>query len=302
MKLAWLTAAFLAVSSGGATAANLADGVEAYGNGDDARAFAIFSELAATGDPAAEHLLGKMYLEGRGTAANIEVASKWLSEAAKKGDSKSAYLLGNIAEEQKDRVLALNWYKRAADTGDDRAMAALGVIYQDPENPQQNVLQAVEWFTKAAKLGNASAAYNLGVIYTKGREKGQGPKKNTQTAEKWFKQAAEGGHLDAQYNLGVMYLDRGEISEAAKWFKSAAGRAEPQAQFILATMYAAGDGVEKNLVEALAWHDLAAQKGAGNLELRRYLAEAMTPQQIDQAEKLVAERARAESEAANETQ
>jgi TPR repeat protein len=300
MKLAWLTAAFLAVSIGGAAAANLADGVEAYGNGDDAKAFAIFSELAATGDPKAEHLLGKMYLEGRGTTQDIQTASKWLSQAAKQGDSKSAYLLGTIAEEQKDRVLAINWFKRAADADDDRAMTALGVIYQDPENPQRNVTQAVDWFTKAAKLGNASAAYNLGVIYTQGKTKGQGPKKNAKTAEKWFKQAAEVGHLDAQYNVGVICLDRGEVGEAAKWFQLAAARGEPQSQFILATMYAAGDGVDKNFVEALAWHDLAAQKGSGNLELRRFLAEAMTPQQIDQAERLVAERARAEAEAQDE--
>ena len=115
-----------------------------------------------------------------------------------------------------------------------------------------------------------------------------------------MKTSIEASHLRHLGHALGNCLDRGEVGEAARWFQLAAARGEPQSQFILATMYAAGDGVDKNFVEALAWHDLAAQKGSGNLELRRFLAEAMTPQQIDQAEKLVAERARAEAEAQDE--
>ena len=106
--------------------------------------------------------------------------------------------------------------------------------------------------------------------------------------------AAEQGLAEAQLNLGVMY-DNGEgvpedDTAAARWYRLAAEQGHPQAQLNLALQYITGQGAPVDHVRAYAWLDLGAAGGdpnAGNV--RDSLAEAMTPQQITEAQALTRE-------------
>ena len=55
--------------------------------------------------------------------------------------------------------------KAAAEKGNVRAQAWLGMMYRDGQGVEKNFKEAFKWFRKAADQGNASAQYNLGMMY-----------------------------------------------------------------------------------------------------------------------------------------
>src|SRR5579871_2170216 len=81
---------------------------------------------------------------------------------------------------------------------------------------------------------------------------------------------AQNGNRDAQFYLGVMYTD-GEgveknLTEAMKWFRQAADQGSPDAQYNLGLAYSAGSGVPRDSNEALRWFRLAAAQGLADAE------------------------------------
>jgi hypothetical protein len=94
---------------------------------------------------------------------------------------------------------SVEWYRKAADQGDARAMRALGMAYSEQaETPwywptirrvDRDCEQAAEWFRKAAELGDFAAQRNLGYLYLKGK----GVKKDKAEARKWLEKAAAQG-------------------------------------------------------------------------------------------------------------
>ena len=62
---------------------------------------------------------------------------------------------------------------------------------------------ALKWFRKSAEQGNERAQHNLGVMYNKG----EGVPKDYKLAVKWYRKSAEQGFAVAQYSLGIMYLE-----------------------------------------------------------------------------------------------
>jgi len=76
---------------------------------------------------------------------------------------------------------------------------------------------------------------------------------------------AEQGNAIAQYGLGLIYAN-GEgieknLTEAMKWYRKAAEQGNANAQNNLGVMYDNGKGVEKNLTEAMKWYRKAAEQG-----------------------------------------
>jgi hypothetical protein len=143
-----------------------------------------------------------------------------------------------------------------------------------------------------AEAGDATAQYNLGVMYAEG----QGVPQDDEEAAKWFRLAAEQGHADAQRNLGVMYiLGQGvpqDFQEAAKWYRKAAEQGDADAQCTLGEMYEAGQGVPQNRAVAYALYSLAASDDPFNstgISLRDALAAKMTPNEIEEGQRLAKE-------------
>ncbi len=106
--------------------------------------------------------------------------------------------------------------------------------------------------------------------------------------------AAEHGFSDAQILLGIAYaIGRGvpqDYAEAVKWYRKAAEQGHAKAQTILGVMYRDDRGVPKDGVLAYMWFDLAATQGYEVAQKKRGLvAEAMTPNQIAEAQRLARE-------------
>ena len=103
-----------------------------------------------------------------------------------------------------------------------------------------------------------------------------------------LKKAAEQGDAQAQYNLGVCYANGNgvekNLSEAVKWWRKAAEQGFAQAQFNLGVCYDFGKGVEKNPTEAVKWYRKAAEQGYANAtKALQLLKEEMSPLQIERA-------------------
>ena len=146
-----------------------------------------------------------------------------------------------------------------------------------------------EWQPRAEQ-GEAVPQYNLALLY----DKGQGVPQDYSIAAKWYKLSAEQGFAKAQFNLGLLY-QKGtgfsqDYSKAAKWWMLSAEQGLVSAQQSLGLLYAWGDGVPQDYIRAHMWANLAAskdyEKGA---ELRDYVTEYMTPEQITEAQKLARE-------------
>lgn len=125
----------------------------------------------------------------------------------------------------------------------------------EPKHPAR----ALELYVEAAGLGHAEAAERAGLAY----EQGRGVAPDDAVALRFYRQAAEAGRPIAQTNYGVFLgTGRGGIAvddaQAVAWFRKAAAQGESYAQANLCVRYGEGQGVEKDLDEALRLCRLAA--------------------------------------------
>src|SRR5450755_1012374 len=163
----------------------------------------------------------------------------------------------------------------------------LGLMYTTGQGVQQDNAAAALWFRKAAEQGYAPAQSNLGTLYLYGR----GVTQDDNEAVVWFRRAADQGDAVAEFLLGNQYASgKGvpqDYSEAMIWFQKAAEQRHPVAMLYLGVMYAEGRGVPQDYVSAYMWFSLSAaqgeQRAVKTLELA---AQRMTPDQINQAQKL----------------
>jgi TPR repeat protein len=146
--------------------------------------------LASIGGPVAQYVLGWLYENGRGVAADLQKS--------------------------------VQWYVLAARGGDARAMNALGRMLVQGTGVPANEREGIALVARAAQANYAPAQFNLGYAY----EQGLGVPRNTTAAANWYRRAAEHGHARAQFNLGAM-LYRGEgvprdLRAAYRWLTLAA--------------------------------------------------------------------------------
>jgi TPR repeat protein len=110
---------------------------------------------------------------------------------------------------------------------------------------------AIALWEKAATQGESSAEYLLGLVYFTG----DGATRDVLLAQSWFRKSAEQGNSPAQRSLGFCYAD--------------------------------GTGVPRDLVQAHMWFNLAATHGDEKAAKdRESVAARMSPQQIEDAQKL----------------
>ena len=171
-------------------------------------------------------LLGQMHYNGQGVEQNYKLAIYWYRKAAEQGDDKSQHALGYLyAKGQgvgQDYKLAEYWSRKAAEQGHASSQSILGVLYFNGQGVGQDYKLAEYWSRKAADKKNDSAQFNLGLMYVKGLNVEQ----NYKLAEYWYRKAAEQGHERAQHNLGNMY-EHGQgivqdYKQAFNWYTRAA--------------------------------------------------------------------------------
>lgn len=226
--------------------------------------FIATAHLARQGDTNAQWRMGATYARLGDTAK----ALPWLEAAARSGHSAAAGVLGSIHEEGRgvaaDRDAAIAWYRRAAESGDASAMAALARVLPAAEP------SAEQWAQRAAKLGNADAHYWLGL-----RQLESGTPADQSEAYRRFAAAAAQGHRGAQIAAANQVLDgkRGDPrwDEALGWLRSAAEAGDPVANYLLARVLVKSETGDPAVIRK----SLAAAAAGGHREAQYCLAEIL---------------------------
>ena len=137
---------------------------------------------------------------------------------------------------------ALEWFRKAADSGHASAQNWAGYMYQNGYGVTRDYTEALKWFQKSADQGYAGGQGNLGYMYYQG----YGVTKDDIEALRWYIKAADQGNATAQYNLGFMYENGFGVTknnaEAVKWFTKAASQGHENAQTSLANINAGNSG------------------------------------------------------------
>lgn len=118
--------------------------------------------------------------------------------------------------------LALQWYRNAAELGDQEAMLRLAYMYRRGIGTNQSFDESMNWLEKSAKKGDYLAQYNYGYLMYKGILFSN----NLKEAEFWLRKSAQQNYPEAQLLLGRIYFDDrsrkaglNNLMEAKKWLK-----------------------------------------------------------------------------------
>lgn len=162
MKPHWEMAALAAML--GVAAPALADvkaGVDAWQQGDYAKAIAEWRPLAQSGDPDAQFNLGQAYKLGRGVQPNLTTAIDWYRKATAQGHLRAEDNLGLLLFQQGDRNAAIPYLQRASMRGEPRAQYIVGTTLFNGDMIGKDWVRAYALMTRAAASGLPQATTSL---------------------------------------------------------------------------------------------------------------------------------------------
>lgn len=130
--LALAAIAFILVMPAHAFADKVDDGMRAYEAAKYEEAFELLLPAAQEGKASAQSIIGSLYMDGKGTAQDVEEARKW--------------------------------FRRAALQGDDTAQFNLGVMLYNGVGGPRNDLEAYKWMLISWKSGNKNASRQFRIV------------------------------------------------------------------------------------------------------------------------------------------
>lgn len=152
---------------------------------------------------------------------------------------------------------AVPWFRLAADGGDHRAMAALGLCFERGLGVNASADAARDWYRRAAENGNPDACLALVQMETRAG--------NLPGAVRWLQPIAEGNSVEAQLLCAKLCLSGHGGAEGAqkavRYLRFAAMQGNAEACLLMSSCYAAGVGVPKNEALMLGWLANAAVAG-----------------------------------------
>ncbi|MEM7214938.1 MAG: peptidoglycan-binding protein [Pseudomonadota bacterium] len=178
--------------------------------------------------------------------------------------------------------------KLAVEQNDPAAVFEIGRRYTNGIEIEKNLEEAARWYEHSAKLGFIPAQYLIGNF----SEKGIGVPADRTIAEAWYEQAAQSGHVIAMHNLAVLSASPDpttgttDLDKAYEWFLKAAQHGVRDSQVNMGIFLAKGTGVPVDLVESYKWFAIAAKSGDKDAGKKRdFIADALRPDQLEEARK-----------------
>ncbi len=184
-----------------------------------------------------------------------------LKRQAEKGDAKAQNSLAVRYEQGdggvKDNLAeALKWLKKSAEQGYNYAQYNLGLCYFYGKGVAVDFNESLKWYKLAEKNGHKMAAYSVKYVQQCIDE---GSKKSKEEYDKWLEELFQEEELYAEEEY-VLAVDNGATAEFLE-LKKKAEAGDAKAQNTLAIRYEKGDGVEKNMLEAVKWYNKSAEQG-----------------------------------------
>jgi TPR repeat protein len=176
---------------------------------------------------------------------------------------------------KRDKNHAMQFYRKAANLGDNVAMYKLGMILLkgflgQPKNPREGI----SWLKRASQQADEDhphALHELGLAFEKEGIPSVIPDLNY--ARELFTQAAQYGYAPSQFKLGLAY-ENGFLNcpvdprRSIAWYSKAAEQGDVEAEFALSGWYLTGaEGVlPQSDSEAYLWARKAADRGNAKAE------------------------------------
>ncbi|CAM8637832.1 MULTISPECIES: SPOR domain-containing protein [Sphingobium] len=162
MKHIWGTAALVAMLGVALPAlADVKTGVDAWQQGDYAKAIAEWRPLAQSGDPDAQFNLAQAYKLGRGVQPDLNSAIDWYRKAAAQGHLRAEDNLGLLMFQQGDRSGAMPYLQRASMRGEPRAQYIVGTALFNGDTLAKDWVRAYALMTRASASGLPQASTSL---------------------------------------------------------------------------------------------------------------------------------------------
>lgn len=236
-------------------------------------AYKWYKLAADQGYARGQYGLAKLYKYGWGVEKNYDEAVKWYTLAADQNYVDAQLDLGDFYEFYlKDIGKAIEWYKVAAENGNEKGQSKLVNLYWR-KGEYHNAKESFKWCKVLAEAGNVDEQRELGKYYYEGF----GTEPNKKEAFRWYKLAAEQGDKYSKTYLAQMYEEGDSISknkkEAQRLYTEAAEQGEAYALYKVAEMYYTGDGRVKDTKKALELYEDAAVNhfsGDAYYELARF--------------------------------
>lgn len=159
----------------------------------------LLHKAAAQNVPEAALELGNRYYLGDGVARDVAQAAEWWRRAATHGSARAAYNLGvaTLGDNAADHASARKWLQQAADGDIAAAWFALGVLALREPPDSHAYREACTRFEHAANSGDARAQANLGAMY----ERGIACPIDNAAALDWYRRAAANAVPEAAAHL-----------------------------------------------------------------------------------------------------
>jgi TPR repeat protein len=213
---------------------------------------------------------GERYLYGDGVKKDYEAAYRILLKVAA-SEPQAQCLLGDIFFDglglAANQAEAANRYRSGAEHGHALSQLRYGLCVKEGKGVDKNPKQAFEWIQKAALQNNAAAQFSLREYYFLGsivaRDFNQG--------FKLLEMSADGGHTPAQFELGYRHEhERGktDMAKACKYYTLAAEAGHADAQVQLAMFHQSGKGGAVDMESAIQWYEIVADNRSGDGEAR----------------------------------
>ncbi len=211
----------------------------------------------------AEKLLAK------GTPESIGKSIGLYEQAADMGLLSAQRVMVSFYENSDIRPLpikVLKWEENLAINGDVYCQYIVGSAYIGLDNGAHEVdvdySKGLRYIKMAADNGDIISMVIYGVSLFDGEYEQE---KNEAEGFRYLKKAADGGNEYAQNRLGIMYYWGQYVSvdykKSFEYTKLSAEQEYPEAMFNLGHSYHLGEGVEKNLDEAIYWYSKASDLG-----------------------------------------
>ena len=235
---------------------------------DPAKAIPWYLKAARQGYAKAYFNLGAAYYNGDGVSMNEQNYCAWFIFSADAGDERGKEALARTTHE-----LSTSRFNHC------EVIAA--TAYLTGDLIKQDYARAVEWYSKAANSGDGAAAEKLAYMY----DRGLGVPVDKLQSLKWLQRAAELNYAPAAYELGLAYESNNGIStdlvKAKKLYEQAASLAYVPAFAALGSMYADGRGVKQDREKALAYYMVAANNGGADAKAKMdQLSSQLSPKQL----------------------
>ncbi len=212
-----------------------------------------------------QFLLGRSYARGEGVTQSYEKAGEWYRKAADQGNIKAMNNLGILFLEgrgiQKNEAEAYKWIRMAAEKGDPRSSYLCGLLLCQGRGVTKDTTEGRTWLERASSLGNTTATERLGEDWFYGDD---GFPIDKEKALPLIKKAAEAGNPRAcllmghSTQLGQNGLPR-DAKIASDWFLKSAegGNADAMVEYGL-------EVIKTSPAKAYPWLKLALLRGAHN--------------------------------------